>query len=124
MDRFADVSNKKWQLFYSQFWTPGTAGVDAFAFDWSGVNNWLVPHVCMVPKVLRHLVLNRAFGTLVVPKWHSAIFWPLLIDSQSGTFSDIVVDFLEYQKPKQFFVPGSDTKSILLNLLLLVTLLF
>ena len=47
VDRFADVSNKMCQLFYSQFWTPGTAGVDAFAFDWSGViiTGWCLPFV-------------------------------------------------------------------------------
>ncbi|MEW8544538.1 MAG: reverse transcriptase domain-containing protein, partial [Candidatus Thiodiazotropha sp.] len=112
VDRFADDSNKKCQVFNSQFWTPGTAGVDAFAFDWSGVNNWLAPPVCLVPRVLRQLVLNRAFGTLVVPKWQSAIFWPLLIDSQSGSFNDLVVESVEYQKPKHFFVPGSDKNSL------------
>ena len=102
VDRFTDVSNKKCSLFYSQFWTPGTPGVDALAFDWSGVNNWLVPPVCMVPKVLRHLVLNRAFGTLAVPKWQSAIVRPHLIHYQSGAFNYIVVDFVEYKKPNHF----------------------
>lgn len=33
-DRFADDKNHKVEK-----WVPGTAGVDAFAFDWSGENN-------------------------------------------------------------------------------------
>ena len=80
VDRLLMFQTKRVSCFTLRFDAWKTAGVDEFAFDWSGVNNCLMPLVCVVPKVLRHLILNRAFDTLVVPKWQSAIFWPLLID--------------------------------------------
>jgi hypothetical protein len=32
-----------------------TCGVDAFAFDWSDENNWLVPPIGLVSRVINHL---------------------------------------------------------------------
>jgi len=52
-DRFANQENKKVGKFNSQFWCPGTAGVDAFAYDWSHDINWLVPPVYLIPQVLK-----------------------------------------------------------------------
>ncbi|CAC5361265.1 unnamed protein product [Mytilus coruscus] len=39
-DTFADDRNKRLPVFFSKFFTPGTSGVDAFAYDWSKFNNW------------------------------------------------------------------------------------
>jgi hypothetical protein len=33
-DRFAHDYNAKCKQFYSKFWCPGTAGIDAFRFTW------------------------------------------------------------------------------------------
>jgi hypothetical protein len=74
VDRFADNTNCKVDVFNSQYWCPGSSGVDAFAYDWSGVNNWLVPPVHLVPRVISHMKACSAEGTLVIPKWESAIF--------------------------------------------------
>ena len=43
-------------MFYSKYWTPGTSGVDAFAFNWGGHNNWLVPPIKLVNKVILHML--------------------------------------------------------------------
>jgi hypothetical protein len=78
-DCFADNKNYKVAKFNSQFWTRGTEGVDAFAYDWSNDNNWLVPPIHYIPNVINHMLKYRCYGTLVVPKWKSALFWPCIV---------------------------------------------
>jgi hypothetical protein len=68
IDRFADNRNKHVEIFNCHSWRPGTSAVDAFAFDWSGNNNWLVPPVHLVNKVIQYMIKCWAEGTLVVPK--------------------------------------------------------
>ncbi|XP_063416210.1 uncharacterized protein LOC134697851 [Mytilus trossulus] len=111
-DRFADSKNKKVDYFNSRYYSPDTSGVDAFAYDWSAHNNWLVPPVCLVSKCLNHMRLCKAKGTLVVPKWPSALFWPILVNRFSDRFKSFVIDFREYVKPMNFFTKGSQEKSI------------
>ena len=60
------------------FWNPGSEAVDAFTCDWSGENNWLCPPPFLIPRVIRHTLKTGASGTLVMPKWPSAPFWPML----------------------------------------------
>ena len=103
--------NKKVEQFNSQFWCPGTASIDAFAYDWSHDINWLVSPVYLIPQVLKYMRNCKAKGTLVVPKWESALFWPCLVDS-GGQFHSYISDFVEYVKPKNIFVSGSHKESI------------
>ena len=79
--------------------------------DWSGHNNWLVPPPILVSKVIRHCVTCKAFGTLVVPKWPSAPFWPLIFKNCWQTHS-YISDVLEFTEPYKIFVQGSDKNSI------------
>ena len=37
----------------------------------------------LAPRVIRHLVECKAEGTLIVPKWVSSPFWPMLFGPQS-----------------------------------------
>ena len=111
-DIFADANNHKLSKFFSPYWCPGTAGVDAFSFDWSHFNCWLVPPVKLVAKTIKHLSLCRGYGTLVIPKWTSSNFWPLLWSVSSNSFIDAVKDSVEYVKPSGFFEAGSDKNSI------------
>ena len=90
VDRFADELNSKLPTFNSKYWCPNTSHVDAFACDWAKENNWLVPPIHRVGDVLRHLHASGAEGTLVVPEWPSATFWPLLF-SKSSFFSSFVM---------------------------------
>jgi len=64
--------------FNSRYWSPGTEAVDAFTFDWAEDNNWWVPPVHLICRVIRHAQNTRSPGTLIVPKWLSSPFWPLL----------------------------------------------
>lgn len=111
-DRFADSRNKKVSFFNSKYFTPETSGVNAFAYDWSGYNNWLVPPINLVSKCIKHMQLCGAKGTLVVPKWKSAMFWPMLVNKFTDTFERFILEFREYEKPTIFFVKGSHENSV------------
>ena len=77
-DRFACHYNAKRPAFNPRFYQPGSSGVNAFAQDWSKADNWLCFPVCLTLKVINHLHACNAAGTLVVPIWKSAHFWPSL----------------------------------------------
>ena len=50
-----------------------------FSFSlFEGENCLVVPPVGIVPRVLHYLKSRQAVGTLVVPLWPSAHFWPLI----------------------------------------------
>ena len=60
------------------FYQPGSSGVNVFSQDWSRHNNWLCPPVYLTCKVIKHMEICSAQGTLIVPLWKSAHFWPIL----------------------------------------------
>ena len=78
VDRFASHYNTQLPRFNSRFWNPGTEAVDAFTCDWQDNNNWLCPPVCLITRAICHANNCSAKGTLVVPEWLSAVFWPIL----------------------------------------------
>ena len=86
IDQFASYFNTQLPRFNSRFWNPGFEGVDAFTCNWHGENNWWCPPVYLVPKVLWHAQKTNAIGTLLVPKWPSAPFWPILFTAE-GKFN-------------------------------------
>ena len=83
VDRFASFFNVQLPRFNSRFWNPGSEAVDAFTCNWQGENNWWCPLVYLVPQVLWHAQATKAAGTLVVPKWPSPAFWPILFPGDS-----------------------------------------
>ena len=85
---------------------PDSEGVDAFCQDWGGENNWLVPPVSLVPRVIRYLVVCQATGTLIVPKWVSSPFWPMLFGVHSP-FRFCVKDSIIFTDVTGIFVRGS-----------------
>jgi hypothetical protein len=78
VERFACNYNAKVVRFNSRFYQPGSEAVDAFTQTWSNENNWLVPPVSLVSKVLHHMEVCKAIGILTVPLWRSSSFWTLL----------------------------------------------
>ena len=52
--------------------------MDTFTCDWGGELNWWCPPPYLVPRLIRHAQVTGALGTLVVPQWYSAPYWPLL----------------------------------------------
>ena len=111
VDRFANANNKKICRFNSVFWNPGSEAVDCFTQDWKDENNWLVPPIYLVLKTIKHLVSCKAVGTLVVPKWESAPFWPYVFIDNTKTF-DYVVDMLEFRDGESIYVLGMNKNSL------------
>ena len=83
IDLFADSQNKKVERFYSKYWEEGCAGVDAFAYSWADEFCWVVPPVNLVARAINKILFDRAKGVLIVPRWKSSLFWPLLLDNKS-----------------------------------------
>ncbi|KAK3095785.1 hypothetical protein FSP39_019082 [Pinctada imbricata] len=110
IDRFASHINTKLPRFNSVFWNPGTEHIDCFSVDWSKENNWLVPPVSLIGKCLRYIVECKAKGTLIVPKWPSSYFWPLLFSGQN--FKHFILEVLEFHKANQVFEQGMNRNSI------------
>ena len=105
VDRFACSYNAKLPRFNSRFLQPGTEAVDAFSQDWSSDNNWLVPPTALIGRVLNHMRDCKAVGTLIVPIWKSAQFWPLLC-SDGVHLNSIVKDCLLLPNRPDLFVKG------------------
>ena len=70
--RFANNLNKKINKFNSKYFCPGTHQVNAFTDDWSRDHNWLCSPISCIGFVLRHLILCKARGALLVPIWTSS----------------------------------------------------
>ena len=89
---------------------PGTDGVDAFAFDWNKHNNLLAPPIYLVSRVINYVLFCKAMGTLIIPWWFSAPFWPMLV-GHSDKIKYFMVDSLQFGNARGIFVQGS-VKSI------------
>ena len=105
MNRFASFRNCQMTRFNSRCWNPDTEVVDAFTVNWAGENNWWCPPIGIVPRVIRHAQVCAAEGTLIVPCWPSAIFWPLLCMAE-GQFAPFVVGVYDLPLVESSFLPG------------------
>ncbi|KAK3090282.1 hypothetical protein FSP39_010613 [Pinctada imbricata] len=108
IDFFASSCNNKLPIFYSRFWMPGSTGIDAFTVDWQGVNGWFVPPICIIARVIKYLKQCCAFGTVIVPQWQSASFWPLIAD-ESGFIREVKAH-IELPVKKEYYQPGKAFK--------------
>ena len=60
MDRFASSYNTKVSRFISRFYKPGTEAVDAFTQNPDGENNWILPPVSQISRVIAHTEACKA----------------------------------------------------------------
>ena len=104
MDVFANDSNKKCAKFFSKWWCRGTSGVDAFCYNWEKEVCWIVPPPSLVARVILRIQQSNVVGVLIVPKWRSAPFWPLLY--KDGVLVKELQLLCEYVHPKNFFWPS------------------
>ena len=94
IDRFANCLNAKLPRLNSRFWNPGSEGIDSFVMDWAGENNFICPPVSLIPRVSLHMRNCKASGTLIVPLWLSAPFWPMICPD-GVNFSDFIIDWMD-----------------------------
>ena len=93
IDRFASHCNAQVPMFNSKFSSLGCSRVDALAQDWLDENNWVCPPVSAIVPFVRALSSCSGYGTLIVPQWPSAYFWPFLHGSSSQFRSSVKVVF-------------------------------
>ena len=74
VDRFASFYNAKLPRFNTRYWSPGSESIDAFTVSWCDDNNWLVPPIYLIPRVILHMRQTCSSGTLICPRWYSAPF--------------------------------------------------
>ena len=91
LDCFANYKNAKIKKFFSRFWNPGATGIDAFYQDWSHENCLVVPPVPIVARVVIFMSHNGFKGTLVVPYWTSASYWPLIAHRFAPYVNDPII---------------------------------
>ncbi|XP_063416792.1 uncharacterized protein LOC134699035 [Mytilus trossulus] len=114
VDWFASDDNFKLHVFYSRFWNENSSGVDAFTVDWRGINGLFVPPVSLIPRVLMYMRQCKAVGTLILPYWPSASFWPMLCPFGDGFISE-VVDSIDLPTYKNAYIAGKSKKAIFGN---------
>ena len=105
MDRFADNFNAQLDTFNSRFWCPGTSAVDTFTCDWGHEINWACPTPYLILRCIRHASATAARGTLVVPAWPSAPFWPILFPG-GETAAKFIRDTIVLTGLGQVILPG------------------
>ena len=102
IDRFADEHNHLLPRFHSRFWNPDCEAMDTFTRSWDFDNNWVCPPPHLVPRTLRHMRSCCAQGTLIVPLWRSAPFWPLLTTDGSH-LAHFVEDWMDLPPCRRLF---------------------
>ena len=94
VDRFADNRNAKLPIFYSSVYCPGTAGVNAFNFQWNPQSlNWIFPPMKFVGRALCHLKMSQAAGLILVPQWKNSYFYPMLLNEKTTCYCKGVLVF-------------------------------
>ena len=80
IERFASYYNSKCKRYNSRWWVSGTEGVNSLDQYWGSPEvNWAVPPPRLIPNVLEKFQNDNAAGTVVIPEWPLATFYPILI---------------------------------------------
>ena len=86
---------------YPEFCNPLHVAVQSSAkflsMVWSGENNYVCPPICLIPRVLLHMSNCKAQGTLIIPLWYSAPFWPLIC-GEYNVFREFVLDCMDFYR--------------------------
>ena len=98
VDRFACCYNTKVSRFNSRFYQPSTEAVDR-------ENNWVLPPVSQISRVIAHAGACKAVVTLVIPMWKSSYFW-LFLCEDGKHWNAFVCDWVTLPKFKNLFIKG------------------
>lgn len=110
VDRMASADNSLLPRFFSRFASVGAEGIDCFSvLDWSSENNFINPDFNLLSRVIEHMQRCGASGTLIIPDWPSAPWWPWLFP---GDAPSPVVDRVSL--PRDALSPAHD-QTILSN---------
>eukprot|EP00117_Sycon_ciliatum_P022902 scpid26163/ scgid19621/ Retrovirus-related Pol polyprotein from transposon gypsy; Reverse transcriptase; Endonuclease len=105
LDCFASFKTKQLSKYCSRWWNPECFAIDAFTVDWSIERVWMVPPIYLISRTIDMLLACRTHGTLVVPEWRSAPWWPKLHDG--AAWYGFVKECVWLPKDENTFLQGS-----------------
>ena len=108
VDRFACFYNAKVPRFNTEI---GYVVVDAFSQDWGHDNDWICPPVCLLIRVVKHMELCKARGTVILPLWKSSCFWTLFC-RDGVQWNSFVIDWVFLPKFPGLFTRGKARNSL------------
>jgi hypothetical protein len=106
VDRFASAHNALLPVFYSEVWSPHSAGANAFTASWSGVRNYCFSPPKVVARVLEHAQECRAEMVLMILDWLGQSWWPLLVRDPGSAWAPFVCRHLRLPGGPGTFRPG------------------
>lgn len=106
VDRFASAHNALLPAFWSELWTPGAAGANAFTVSWAGSRSYCFPPPRLVSRVLEHARESAAAIVLVVLDWPGQPWWPLLVCARGTRWAPFVRRALRFPAGSGTFRPG------------------
>ena len=77
-DTFAKYDNARCSKFYTEIPCATSAGINAFSNSWEADFNWVCPPVRLIPFVIKHIKCQKCEGILIIPRWPTAILWPII----------------------------------------------
>ena len=60
----------------------------------------------MTPKVIRYCLSTGSCGTLIVPVWKSAVYWPMIVD-EGGNLRKYFINMLRFENVSWIYQNGS-----------------
>ena len=88
IDRFASRNNVQVvpPRYNSRFFEPEAEWLNSFSCHWDRgpnqirENNWIHPPYAIMGRTLRHLITCGAQGTIILPHWEVAPWWPIIAE--------------------------------------------
>jgi hypothetical protein len=105
IDLFASADTFQMRPYYSFYWTPTTAGINAFNYAWEP-QSYANPPFRLIGKTLRHAIQGQVRRLiLIIPLWVTATWWNLLVMEEGRFFIPPVRDLVLLPK-EGVFVSG------------------
>ncbi len=82
VDLFASEENHQCERFFSFFYTPSSAGVNAFAQFWPRTS-WCNPPFAVIGRALRHAAACQTRMAMLLPFWPGASWWHIIIENEA-----------------------------------------
>ncbi|GLC60617.1 hypothetical protein PLESTB_001648500 [Pleodorina starrii] len=105
VDLFASETNHLVPTYFSHYYTPTCAGVNAFSRVWPRTS-WCNPPFGLIGRVLEHAARCRTRMALIVPFWPGAAWWHKLVEN-ACVFQSFVWDCVVLPARKDLFLSGA-----------------
>ena len=79
VDLFASRINFQYKDYFSFKADPEAVAVDAFVVPWTDIKLYAFPLFSVILRMLSKIQREKATGIVIVPEWHTQVWWPLLL---------------------------------------------